>query len=64
MRTTQIGRRRARELKVTAALPALLAAGRRKDVAAAAPMVSSKYARPTWLRRRGEKSNECFHASS
>lgn len=31
MRTTQIGRRRARELKVTAALPALVAAGRRKD---------------------------------
>jgi len=31
VRTTQIGRRRARELKVTTALPALLAARRRKD---------------------------------
>jgi len=46
VRTTQIGRRRARELKVTAALLALLAVGHRKMVVAA-PMVSSKYARPT-----------------
>lgn len=47
MRTTQIGRRRARELKVTAAC--VTGGGTPKRwLAVAAPMVSSKYACPTY----------------
>lgn len=61
MRTTQIGRRWARELKVTAVL---LAAERRKDGGGGDDVEGcSTYARPMQLRRRSEKSNECFHAS-
>lgn len=68
MRTTQIGRRRARELKVTAAWSALLA---RRDVekmvvATAAAVSVCMYVRTSRnvITTMGQNvSNECSHAS-